>query len=185
MEPGAVSHRPVIGSLVVLIKRIVRKSVRWYVAPQLDDMRARLAAYEQRASTTPDALRAEFLRLEHRIRIDQASLAAQVRSFHQILDGKIGSLSAEQKEAWSSWEGQEEDCKSRFADWQHALAQVHHRLADLDTRRLALHAGVQTQLMSFDQRYSDKFAELTAAVQECAGRLAALERSLAETPLAD
>jgi chromosome segregation ATPase len=182
MEPSAVSHRPLIGSLVVLIKRIVRKSIRWYVAPQLEDMRAKLAAYEQRASTTPDALRAELLRLEHQLRIDQASLAAQVRSFHQILDSKIGSLSAEQKEAWSSWEGQEEDCKSRFADWQHDLAQVHHRLADLDTRRLSLHASVQAQLVSLDQRYAEKLAELTARLQECTERLPALESRLAQVP---
>jgi len=182
MEPSAVSHRPVIGSLVVLIKRIVRRSIRWYVGPQLDELRARLAGCEQRANTTPEALRAELLRLEHQIRIDQASLAAQVRAFHQVLDGKIGSLSAEQKEAWSSWEGQEEDCKSRFADWQHGLAQVHHRLADLDTRRLALHALVQSQLMSFDQRYGHRLAEFTAGLQECNERLAALERRLVETP---
>jgi chromosome segregation ATPase len=181
MEPRPVSHRPVIGSLVVLIKRVVRKSIRWYVAPQLADMRVRLAGYEQRAST-PDALRAELLRLEHQIRIDQASLAAQVRSFHQILDGKIGSLSAEQKEAWSSQEGQEEDCKSRFADWQHGLAQVHHRLADLDTRRLALHALVQSQLMSFDQRYTEELAKLTSRLQECSDRLAGLESRLAQAP---
>src|SRR5262245_937740 len=106
MEPSAVSHRPVIGSLVVLIKRIVRRSVRWYVAPQLEELRLRLAACEQRPSTPPDALRADLLRLEHQVRIEHANLAAQVRSFHQILDSKIGSLSAEQQEAWSSWEGQ-------------------------------------------------------------------------------
>jgi hypothetical protein len=180
MEPSAVSHRPVIGSLVVLIKRIVRKSIRWYVAPQLEDLRARLAGHEQRASTTPDALRAELLRLEHQIRIDQASLAAQVRSFHQVLDGKIGSLSAEQQEAWSSWEGQEEDCKSRFADWQQDLAHVHHRLADLDTRRLALHALVQTQLVSLDQRYREMLALVTARLQECNERIATLERRVCQ-----
>jgi chromosome segregation ATPase len=179
MEPSAVSHRPVIGSLVVLVKRIVRKSIRWYVRPQLEDLRARLAGYEQRAST-PDALRAELLRLEHQIRIDQASLAAQVRTFHQILDGKIGSLSAEQQEAWCSWEGQEEDCKSRFADWQQGLAQVHHRLADLDTRRLALHALVQRQLASFDQRHREMLAELTGRLQECNERIATLEQRLSQ-----
>jgi chromosome segregation ATPase len=180
MEPSAVSHRPVIGSLVGLIKRIVRKSIRWYVAPQLEELRVRLTGHEHRASTTPNALRAELLRLEHQIRIDQASLAAQVRTFHQVLDGKIGSLSAEQQEAWSSWEGQEEDCKSRFADWQQGLAQVHHRLADLDTRRLALHALLQKQLVSFDTRYRETLAELTSRLQECNERIATLERRLSQ-----
>jgi chromosome segregation ATPase len=180
MEPSAVSHRPVIGSLVVLIKRIVRKSIRWYVAPQLEELRTRLAGHEQRASTTPDALRAELLRLEHQIRIDQASLAAQLRCFHQVLDSKIGSLSAEHHEAWSSWEGQEADCKSRFADWQQGLAQVHQHLADLDTRRLALHALVQRQLASFDQCYQETLADLTARLRECNERIATLEGRLAQ-----
>lgn len=171
-----------------MIKRIVRRSIRWYVAPQLDQLRAelraelgtQLAGHEKRASTTPDALRAELLRLEHQIRIDQAGLAAKMRSLHQVLDGKIGCLSAEQQEAWSSWEGQEEDCKSRFADWQQGLAQVHHRLADLDTRRLALHALVQRELTSLDQRYREMLAELTARLQECNERLSVLEDRLSQ-----
>src|SRR5947209_6869211 len=47
MEPVPVSHRAFLSPLVVLIKRLVRKSVRWYVAPQLEMLRRQIIGLQE------------------------------------------------------------------------------------------------------------------------------------------
>jgi SAM-dependent methyltransferase len=42
MEPQTVSNRRVVGPLMALVKKLVRKSIRWYVQPQVDELRQRL-----------------------------------------------------------------------------------------------------------------------------------------------
>jgi 2-polyprenyl-3-methyl-5-hydroxy-6-metoxy-1,4-benzoquinol methylase len=68
VEPQTRSNKRVVGPLVALVKRIVRKSVRWYVQPQVDELQARVVqlerqqAYLTRMASTRPYINPEFVR---------------------------------------------------------------------------------------------------------------------------
>jgi O-antigen chain-terminating methyltransferase len=52
MEPAALSHRRVLGPWVTLFKRAVRKSVRWYIRPQLAGLQEQIDRLTERSAAS-------------------------------------------------------------------------------------------------------------------------------------
>ena len=87
---------------LLLMKRIGRRSIRWYVSPQIEDLRARLVGHERQANTTPDALRAELARaafaamsdLVEDARLRQGKRAAEIARLQDADAARVEAVEA-------------------------------------------------------------------------------------------
>ena len=65
--PLATSARPVVGGIVALMKRTVRRSVSWYVTPQVSGLLVALARLQELAATTLGHHRHDLNRVARRL----------------------------------------------------------------------------------------------------------------------
>jgi 2-polyprenyl-3-methyl-5-hydroxy-6-metoxy-1,4-benzoquinol methylase len=63
VNPQAVSSRRVVGPLISVVKRLVRKSIRWYVQPQIEELRQQVEELRQRMERV-EPLQQRVARLE-------------------------------------------------------------------------------------------------------------------------
>jgi chromosome segregation ATPase len=152
MESRPVSHRWLIGPAIVLLKRLARKSVRWYVAPALQELHDQLAELNQQLLDENHLTRNQMSSLHEQWRAQITAFESRWRSELDAVSATLQHAQSSQAEVASS----REDLNARvFALEQHA-ARLHQRVADLDGQRLALHASLQAQFVSWENQWASR-----------------------------
>ncbi len=65
--PAATSARPLVGGVIALLKRAARRSVSWYIAPQVSALRAALTRVQEHATTAGLQYRQDLNRIMRRL----------------------------------------------------------------------------------------------------------------------
>lgn len=137
MEPTATSTRRVFGPWVRGVKRVVRKAIRWYVRPQLDELDARLAQVAAAAHV-------ENARLHDRLaRLENERSEAQAAALDQFVEmcRQLEQLRARQQEGCRQAEALQADLQALRAELgAHADAHAQDRRRQAEALEAAVHS---------------------------------------------
>ncbi len=86
MEPSFITQRGVIGPLVSLLKRVARKTIRWYVGPQFAALRSELGKVRDELAK----VRKELEEVERLYTQAQAFALIHNRELHSRMDRLAG-----------------------------------------------------------------------------------------------
>jgi chromosome segregation ATPase len=159
MDPQAVSHRPLIGSLVVLLKRLARKSVHWYVAPQVEGLRAQITHLEHCVVRMQEREEVRAWECERNGRAlleveETQALLAELRACWETkaaaMSDRIADLEARIDSLVESTATEESVAVTLTTE----IARLHHRLADLDAERIALQKAVHARWLLPDHSFN-------------------------------
>jgi hypothetical protein len=165
MDPQAVSHRPLIGSLVVLIKRLARKSIRWYVAPQIEQARSQITNLERCVAELlrRDEMRAREWQVFHaqqnvgaleEMHSRLAELRAGWETTAAAISGKLAHQDARIESLVANAAAEENAVHACAATLTNEIARLHHRLADLDAERIAFQKAVHSRSLLPDHSFN-------------------------------